>query len=257
MHPAEYDTMRQVEDRHWWYGILRGLALKALTARCGAKATVLDAGCGTGGMMEVVRQARPEWALHGVDLEPEAVAHCRARGLTNVSQESVCRLPFEDGTFDAVLSLDVLYHNGVNQDDALNEMARVLRPGGELVLNLPAFDSLRGSHDVAVCGVRRYRACHVRELLETHKMSVKMIHYWNAWLFLPLLFRRQWSREVEARPVKSSDLAMPSNLINGALSLMGRAEAWFCRGLRIPFGTSVFAVACKGATSSSMHAHGD
>ncbi|MDB6116817.1 MAG: Methyltransferase type 11 [Verrucomicrobiaceae bacterium] len=249
MHLAEYDTMRQVEDRHWWYGIVRGLALKALTKRCGPKAAVLDAGCGTGGMLEVVRQARPGWALHGVDLEPEAVAHCRARGLINVSRETVSRLPYEDGSFDAVLSLDVLYHAAVDQERALNEMARVLRPGGELVLNLPAFDSLRGAHDVAVCGARRYRACHVRELLETHKMSIEMIHYWNAWLFLPLLLRRRWSREGKASSVHSSDLAMPSSLINGALSLMGRAEACLCRGLRIPFGTSVFAVARKAQRS--------
>lgn len=243
--------MRAVEDDHWWYSVLRRLALKALTATRGGNAVVLDAGCGTGGMMEVVRQARPDWALHGIELEPAAVEHCRRRGLVNVWQGSVCRLPFNDGVFDAVLSLDVLYHSAVDQEGAIHEMARVLKPGGELVINLPAFNALRGSHDVAVCGARRYRACHVRKLLETHTMTVEMIHYWNAWLFLPLFLRRRWSREFTGQSCCASDLSVLPGAFNRALSLAGKGEAWMCRVLRIPFGTSVFAVAAKSSLAKT------
>ena len=138
----------------------------------------------------------------------------------------------------------MLYHAAVDQSAALAEMARVLRPGGALVLNLPAFNALRGSHDVAVCGARRYTACHVRELLRGHSLEVEMIHYWNAWLFLPLLLRRRMSQGAEG-----SDLKPMLPWLNAMAGLVGRWDAAFCRWSRLPFGTSIFAVATKPSDS--------
>ncbi|MDB6138525.1 MAG: ubiE 1 [Verrucomicrobiaceae bacterium] len=239
-----------MEDRHWWYDVLRGMTMRVLTGLSArGRLDVLDAGCGTGGMMEVMKTGRPGWLLHGIEKEPAAIVYCRERGLINVCCGSVCSLPFADGTFDAVLSLDVLYHVDVNPELALNEMARVLKPGGLAVINLPAFNVLRGSHDVAVCGIRRYTACQVRDLLQRHRLCVQMIHYWNAWLFMPLLLRRQWSRRLGAGACPESDLSMPLDPLNTALALAGRLDAWLCRVLHVPFGTSVFAVASSPGTS--------
>ncbi len=247
MEAAEYDTMRAVEDRLWWHRVLRGLVTGELEARLPACARLLDAGCGTGGMLAVLRRQRPGWELCGVDSEPKAVRHCHARGLQFVRQGSVCALPFESGSFDAVLSLDVMYHKGVDEGRALAEMARVLRPGGRIVINLPAFNGLRGSHDSAVCGVRRYEACQVRWLLERYSLDPQMIHYWNAWLFLPLLVWRRWSRRswaAERGPIRS-DVSMPPAWLNALMAMAGRLDARCCRLLRLPFGTSIFAVASK------------
>lgn len=257
MHPAEYERMRAVEDRHWWYAVLRWQVLRVLTGRLGAGGRILDAGCGTGGMMERLRQARRGWEAHGIDQSPAAVACCRGRGLANVKEGDVGCLPYEDTVFDAVLCLDVLYHAGVQPDAALREMLRVLRPGGVLVVNLPAFEVLRGSHDVAVCGVRRYSACHVRKWEQTHTLALAMTHYWNAWLFLPLLIRRQWSRRALASsPVSpASDVALPPRWMNSLLTLLGKMDAWACRIFRLPFGTSLLAVAVKTSTLERVEAH--
>lgn len=232
---AEYHRLRAVEDTHWWYAVLRGLVLRELHARVPLGARVLDVGCGTGGML--ARLA--DWQATGIDVSPLAVRCCQQRGLTQVIEGSVNRLPFADHSFDAVLCLDVLYHRDVDEARALREMQRVLVPGGRIIVNVPAFESLRGPHDEAVCGVRRYTACHVQRLLAGVSLDAEMTHYWNAWLMLPLMIKRRWPRTT------TSDLAMPPRWLNTLLSWIGRADAECCRRLRLPVGSSVFAVAHK------------
>lgn len=241
MQPLEYITMRRVEDRHWWYAVLRRQVIEAMTVRLKPDAQVLDAGCGTGGMMECLRPL--PWSVQGIDLDPRAVLACQQRGLTEVQQADVSRLPFLSDQFDAVLSLDVLYHQSVNQEVALMEMVRVLKPGGWLILNLPAFECLRGSHDAAVCGARRYKACHVRHLLGLHSMGAEIFHPWNASLFIPIFLHRVWSRLRGQKWV--SDLNLPPKWLNAWLTHLGHLDAKICRWTHFPIGTSWFVVARK------------
>jgi ubiquinone/menaquinone biosynthesis C-methylase UbiE len=229
MQAREHDLLRAVEDAHWWHRTLRAQVLRVLPPH----ARVLDAGCGTGGMLSVLHS----FDAHGIDASPSAIQHCQQRGLSRVSLASVHALPFPDASFDAVLSLDVLYHANVDEARALAEMRRVLKPGGLLVMNLPAFECLRGSHDVAVSGVRRYTSCHVQRLLRLHSLKPEMTHYWNAWLFLPLLLWRRWGG------MRQSDLQLPCGLLNGPLAALGRLDAMLCRVLRVPFGSSLFVTA--------------
>jgi len=243
MRETEYDTMRAVENRHWWYATLHRLVQHALVDQLPPRGHVLDAGCGTGGMLAFLRERIRYLDFAGVDISEQAVQHCWRRGLTTVRQGTVHEMPFDAGDFDAVLCLDLLYHTAVEEERALAEISRVLRPGGLLVLNLPAFDCLRGSHDAAVCGSRRYKACHVRLLLERHNLQVEMIHYWNAWLFLPLLVWRRWSRRNAT--TGTSDVKLPASWLNGLLTRAGRLDVWLCRTFHLPFGSSVFAVARK------------
>lgn len=254
MRAAEYDTMRAVEDRHWWYAILRRLVLHALAGQLPPRGHVLDAGCGTGGMLAFLCERIRCLDFAGVDMSAQAVQHCLRRGLTTVRQGTVHEMPFGAGDFDAVLCLDLLYHKEVEEERALAEISRVLRPGGLLVLNLPAFDCMRGSHDAAVCGSRRYKVCHVRSLLEHHSLKVEMIHYWNAWLFLPLLVWRRWSRKNVVSA--TSDVRLPAPWLNGLLTRAGRLDAWLCRAFHLPFGSSVFAVARKQHLPGGGAAHG-
>ncbi|MEZ5384629.1 MAG: methyltransferase domain-containing protein [Prosthecobacter sp.] len=243
--------MRHAEDRHWWYAVLRGLVAEALQGRVAPEGRVLDAGCGTGGMLACLREVFPKLETEGIDASELAVAFCRERGLEKVRQGRVEALPFAEGTFDAVVCLDVLYHREVDEARALAELLRVLKPGGVLVLNLPAFDCLRGAHDVAVCGARRYTRCQVRNVLKVHRIKLEMIHYWNAWLFVPLYLRRRWTRPVEvAAKGVVSDLAPLPAWADRALAFIGRWDARLCRVLGVPFGSSVFAVARKAGADT-------
>lgn len=246
----EYQTMREVEDSHWWYHILRGLTVEALASRLENGAAVLDAGCGTGGTLAVLRDAGHGWRLSGFDLAPEAVELTRARGFTDVRIASVDEPPRDDACQDAIVSLDVLYFRGVDRPRAMAGFHRALKPGGVLVMNLAAFECLRGSHDVAVSTGKRFTRGEVIEMLREAGFEVEVVHYWNAWLFAPIFVWRQASRLFVGRDATevASDLSSPPAVLNRALIAMGRLDARLSRWLRIPFGTSVFCVASKRKT---------
>lgn len=195
--------------------------------------------------MAKLRETGPGWQLSGIDASPDAVRHTRARGFEGVVEGSVNSLPFPAATFDGLVSLDVLYHAGVDQDQAVAEFARVLKPRGFLLLNLPAFPALAGRHDTAVSGVRRYVARDVRALLEPRGFRVDTLHYWNAWLFLPILAWRALSRVLypPAREETKSDLSPLPRPLNETLAMLAGADSRFCRLARVPFGTSVFTCA--------------
>lgn len=233
MRPGQYRRMREAEDRHWWYRGLRSEVARVLERHGEDAKRLLDAGCGTGGMLAELRR----WEAHGCDLSREAVDLCRGRGLEQVVVSSVHSLPYADGFFDVVLSLDVLYHEEVDEHLALGEMNRVLGPGGLLVTNLPAFDCLRGTHDRAVAGARRYRRRSVRTLLESHRFEILESYHWNAFGFLPLLLRRKFSHDLRG------DLVMPPDRLNELLTHAVKADLVLCRFLRFLPGTSLLTVA--------------
>ena len=245
----EYDTMRRVEDTYWWYQVLRTAVASDLSDRfaAGDPPRLLDAGCGTGGMLHALREAHPEWEMAGLDVSAVAVEYCRERGFADVINGSVDGMPFSDASFDVVLSLDVLYHREVSEERAVSEIARVVKPGGYVILNLPAFDVLRGRHDVAVHGARRYTIQRVRKLLEPVDIKVETIFYWNAWLFVPLIAWRlltRFGKPPEEIGTKGDLSQMPPQ-INALLATLGRLDFAACRRLHPPFGTSVYTVTRK------------
>ena len=247
MRPHEYDTMRGVEDQHWWYRALRDMVVRDLRPllKEQADAAILDAGCGTGGMLQRLREAFPAARLSGVDFSAAAVARTTARGFSGICQGSINDLPFSNASADIIISLDVLYHEGVEEAAALAACRRVLKPGGTLILNLPAYDALRGSHDLAVSGVRRYRPVALRRLLESAGFTVTALHAWNGWLFFPILLARQLSR---LRPVRQSsqiqgDLRPSPPWLHALLGPICALDTRLSRRLRSPLGTSIYVLA--------------
>lgn len=247
----EYDTMREVEDGYWWYQVLRQITVEEVSMCSGGRGRLklLDAGCGTGGTLDWIAKRHGDFELHGVDLSTLAVEHTKKRGFTNVEVSSVETLPYPDNFFDGLVSLDVLYHEGLDEEKALAEFYRVLKPGGFLILNLPAFDALRGRHDIAVGGARRYTANQVRFLTHQQGFTTAKIHYWNAWLFFPILLWRRFTLWItrEGDPDAKSDLKPLSLSLSRILRRIGLVDAKMSAALGIPFGTSVFSVALKGS----------
>ncbi len=245
----EYHTMRRVEDTYWWYQVLRMEVVKDVASRFPANkpCKLLDAGCGTGGMLHILHETHPEWQITGLDLSPVAVEYCQQRGFVDVVRGSVDEMPFPNASFDVVVNLDVLYHRQVFQDRALCEIARVLKPGALLILNLPAFDVLRGRHDAAVDGIRRYTVKRIPELLGPVGFKLETAFCWNAWLFFPLLSWRlltRWFKPPSGGGTKSDLSTLPPK-INALLAAIGRLDFMVCRLLHLPFGTSVYSVGRK------------
>jgi len=246
MEDAEYEVLRAQEDRYWWYLGLRRLALEGLLARLPADrpARVLDLGCGTGGMLAALLGALPHASLHGIDRHPLALRHAHARGAGTLVRGTADALPYPDASFDAVLALDLFYIREVEEQRALGEARRVLAPGGVLIVNLPAFELLRGEHDLAVHTRSRYTARDLGQKLRGAGFEVLRLTYWNAILF-PLLLLRRRLRRPTAGAAPRSDLAPLPGALNALFSGTLALERKLLALVNLPFGSSVFAVARK------------
>ena len=246
MWPHEYDVMARLEDEHWWYQGLRQLTVEHLT-RAGVDGDtrcLLDAGCGTGGCYHVLRRRFPAISYVGIDVEPRALDHCRHRGLHTVIQGSVNQIPLRPASTDIVLCLDVLYFASIDPRAALQHFSHALKPGGLLILNLPAFQVLRGRHDRAVGIPQRFRRTQVRELVEQAGFRVIKTTYWNMTLFLPLMLWR-WLSRSRRTSKPTSDLLRVPRWLNAMLRGILAVEIWMTRWISLPLGSSVFLVGQK------------
>jgi SAM-dependent methyltransferase len=235
METPEYALMDAAEEAMWWYRALHRRLLDALAEVDGA---VLDAGCGTGGFMARLAAQRPDLRVAGIDYFPAAAARAAKKSGRPAACASVQVLPFADGVFDAVVSADVLCHRSLEPGAALDEFARVLRPGGRLVLNLPAFDWLRSAHDIRVKTARRSTAGALKTLLQAHGFAPVRVGYWNS-LLLPLMVLE---RKVLARKADSpSDVKPFPPLLDSALFAVTELERKL--SLALPAGGSVFTIA--------------
>lgn len=242
MQPEEYRKMAGVEDAMWYYRALhRHVARNLSRALPVASVRVLDAGCGTGGLLRRLRAARPAWALTGLDFSPIACELARERTGGEIVPGSIAALPFADATFDAVVSCDVVCQV-TDPALAVREFHRVLRPGGTVVLTMPAYQWMFSYHDRKVDNLRRYTRGEVNALLEGAGFRVVRSTYWNMWLF-PLAVLR---RKILPPTAPASDVGpFPAPVEAGFNALMAIEHAWLGLGWRLPFGNSVLTVARK------------
>ena len=242
MEPSEYRAIYAVEDRHWWYVGMRAIT-EALVETLYPERTdlrILDAGCGTGAAAAYLSRFG---AVTGCDVSSLALEFCLARGLTSLGQASVTALPFPAATFDLVTSFDVLYHRAVGDyRTALRDFRRVLRPGGRVLLRLPAHDWLRGSHDAVIHTARRFTTQQVAQSLREADFAVERLSYANTLLFPLALAKRLLERTTPGEPPERSDVAPNPPWLDATLARPLLAEAAWLRRRALPVGLTVVAV---------------
>jgi SAM-dependent methyltransferase len=247
MRPAEFDRMFAIEDTYWWFvGKRRVLASLIRSAIGDARdLRILDAGCGTGAtLLELARFGAP----FGIDYETAPLSYCRERGIRRAAAADVGRLPFRDGEFDLVIATDLLEHL---EDDAaaVHELARVVRPGGWVIVSAPAMRHLWSGHDVALGHYRRYSRAELRRMLRGAGLAVERSTYAVGALYpVKLLVRALGPLIFRGRPASHTFLAIPGWLNRLLTRLMG-LEARVLGRAGLPFGTSVFCVARKDQLS--------
>ncbi len=247
MNPDEYQVMRSAEEWHWWYRGLRSLLSRRLScAVTGPVGHILDAGCGTGANLRLFRHHFHRARLTGVDLSSAALELIPPADNQHLILGDLNHLPLPDASVDLVFAGNVLSHRAVSPPHALGHFLRVLRPGGVLLLNVPAFDCLRGEHDEAVHDTRRFLPREIGRLLAGAGFEQADCRFWNSLLFPAAWLRRLASRSSGRHgPLARSDLPPGPGLLNGPLSLWLGWETSLASRLYLPFGTSLFASAYK------------
>jgi ubiquinone/menaquinone biosynthesis C-methylase UbiE len=242
------ETFRAERDHFWFKGFRQFIAPlvdQALAGRPDAR--LLDCGCGTGTNLDTFRTRADAF---GFDLTPGGLRYARTHGGLRVARASITDVPFASATFDVVTSFDVLQCLTEAQETrALAGMARVLKPGGALVLNLAALELLRGSHSVLAEEVRRYTKPLVRQALARAGLVPERITYTNFSLFPVMLATRWWQRVRGAnRPdVIVEDMKLPSAPVNTTLTAILSLEARALRVTNLPIGSSILVLARKPA----------
>jgi len=242
MQPEEYRKMAGVEDAMWYYRALHRHVTRSLSrALPAAPVRVLDAGCGTGGLLRRLRAARPAWALTGLDFSPLACELARERTGGEIVPGSIAALPFPNAMFDAVVSCDVVCQV-TDPAQAVREFHRVLRPGGTVVLTMPAYPWMFSYHDKEVGNLRRYTRGEVNILLRAAGFVIVSSTYWNTLLFPLAVLRRKFLPP--AAP--ASDVGRYPALVEaGCNALMALEHGWLGWGEQLRFGNSVLTVARK------------
>jgi SAM-dependent methyltransferase len=233
-----YTNLFELEDTHWWFQGRRAVVWSLLKkAGIPPHARILDAGCGTGrnliefgGLGDAV----------GIEPSTDAIAFCAERGLTAIAA-GVEDLPFEDDRFDLVLMLDVLEH--ISDDGAaLRELRRVAKPGGALVLTVPAHQYLWSQHDETHHHFRRYTQPQLRELLEMNAWRPAFTTYFNTTLLAPIAAMRLVAPRLSAGSTRN-DYEVKSDAVNRVLTgIMTMEAGLISKGARFPTGVSIGAV---------------
>ena len=237
----------KAETTHFWFRGFRRfvtpLLKHAAAGRSGLQ--ILDCGCGTGNNLELLGQFGRAF---GFDLTAVGLQIAREAGRTRLARASIGAIPFPNRTFDIVTTFDVIYSLPAPiERAAVAEMLRVLKPGGFLIVNVAAMESLRGNHSVLSRELRRYSRESLAALLTDAGFSISRITYTNATI-LPLVYAArvaQRRRGLAAEAEADEDFRVPPAPVNALLSAALTMESWWLHVGSNPFGSSLLCLARK------------
>ena len=239
MDPKAYEQMAGLEDRHWWFVGRRQILNRVIAGiPLPPSACILEAGCGSGGNLEMLSQFGQVWAMEKSEM---ALPLARARGVGVVEEgELPYRIPFGSQQFDLIALLDVLEH--LEEDKAaLEALIQRLKPSGYMVITVPAYPWLWSAHDELNHHKRRYTRSQLLSLLKGVGLQIHTFTFFNSFLFPLAAGIRLAQKSLRFR--ESQDLKMPSPWINWLLTKIFAAEAYLIPKFSLPFGLSLLAVA--------------
>ncbi len=244
-----YQKIFKDQEEHWFFAAKRQFfdALLAEKVERNGALSIADVGCGTGTLFSYLKQFG---SVVGLDISGRALSFAKKIsreadvGLVRAKAEEI---PLKDNIVDIACLSDVLYHKDIFSDkEVLKECFRILRPKGMLILSDSAFKILKGPHDVAAGGRRRYSIPEIRAKLEGSGFSVKRASYTYMSLFPAVLalrtLKRIWHKNTAVAQQEFNPLPY---LLNSIINLIFFLEAIILRFINFPFGLSVMAIAVK------------
>ena len=247
MHAADFELLYQLEENYWWFAAMRRIT-DTIAARelRQSNTTILDAGCGTGFNLGYYAGGDSRH-IYGLDIADAALDHVRKRGFRNVTQASITAIPFRSASFDLVFSFEVVTQTPYDtHDSAIDEMQRVLKPGGHLLIRVPAFMWLWSSHDEELEVRYRYTRRELEARLVQCGFRVEWASYANGFLFPVILLRRLLKRAGIGGGTDVKPLPRGLGWLDAVFRRVLAAEAtWFKSGRTLPFGLSLICYARK------------
>lgn len=238
------DLTRQAEATHFWYRGFRSYLQPVFAEAVGGvpQARILDVGCGTGANLTLLAR---HGSTVGLDLNERGLALARETGRPLARGDS-SHLPFADGVFDLVTSFDLMQCTPTDRE-TMREMARVVKPGGAVVVSMAALEILHGDHSEVWQEYRRYTRASARALAEQAGLQVQRVTFMFAVLFPVLLVSRGVQRLTRRfRSVRDdTDITIPPAPVNALLSALLQAEASLSRRVGMPVGSSLLVIARK------------
>jgi len=238
------DLTRQAENHHFWYHGFRSYLRPVFASVAAGRTTlrVLDCGCGTGHNLRTLGQYGRSF---GLDLSEGGLALARDVGRPLVRADTAI-VPFAADTFDLVTSFDMMQCIPTDRE-AVREMARVVKPGGAVVISMAALPILHGDHSEVWREYRRYTRATARALAEQAGLRVERASYMFASL-VPLMVVTRGVQRL-TRPYRGvrddTDITIPAAPVNALLTGVLRAEAALARRVEMPMGSSLLVVATK------------
>jgi SAM-dependent methyltransferase len=231
------DELALLEDTYWWHVSKRRLVVSILADRFPAPARLIEGGVGGCGNLLSFREAGYDVA--GLDILPEAIEHGHRRGLQNLYCHDLLRpWPVEECSFDVAVLLDVLEHVA-DPVTMLLHACRALRPGGGIVVTVPAYPWLFGPWDEQLGHYRRYTMAHLREDAEAAGLQVGWLNYWNAFSLPAAIAIRYWQR---ARGSGGVVFPRVRPIMNRCLLQLASIEQRWLARRRLPMGLSLVGV---------------
>lgn len=244
--PGWYDELATLEVENFWFvarnRLIRWLAKRQLPA----DGNYLEVGCGTGFVLQMLRETFPKWRIYATEAQPEGVGFARQRVPANISffQMDACHIPFRD-EFDVIGAFDVIEHI---PDDvaAIAQINSALKPSGFFILSVPQHMFLWSKYDEVGCHFRRYSAAELESKLKAAGFSVLVSTSFNSLLLPLMMLSRAMKKGDSAGQVDVLGELRLNSTINTILSAILRIEFLLIRfGVRFPAGGSRIIVAQK------------
>jgi SAM-dependent methyltransferase len=237
-----YEAEHENERSHWWFVERRRMIGRIIgKLELDTNAKILDVGTSTGTNLRLLNTLGFRNVV-GVEPDPNAGEFARRKTGATVVSADCNNLPFGTAEFDCVLATDVLEHI---EDDAraVREIVRVLRPGGHLIVTVPAFMALWGSQDELSHHKRRYKRSNALDLMSTNGLQVSSSWYFNFLLFPAIFLARKILKRTNTEFRSEGDLNTPS--VNYILGLIFRLDCLVAPVLKVPFGVSVCLISTR------------
>lgn len=234
-----YKDYFRLEKEHWLFKVRRKIFLYFIEKYAKPGSKIFDFGCGSGYLVGGLQKMG--YDVCGIDFEEEAINYGFSSGVKNLKIGTGNAIDYADASFDMVTAFDVLEHIK-DEKPSLGELFRVLKPGGKMIISVPAYQWLWGVQDEVSHHFRRYTINSLTFVINEFP-QLKMVRktYYNILLFPAIALVRLLSRWFDIKN-RSSDFEIDNRALSACFYFIFNLETYLLKFINFPFGVSILVI---------------